>query len=259
VARELVEYRDGFFFPRGRRALVEERRRRETKSRAFLEDNRALLDLICAVPFVRLVALSGSIAHLNADHEADLDLFIVTKSDRVWSVTVAVLLLAKLMRRRRVVCANFVVAESHLALDQQDLFTASQVIHLRPLCGEAVYRQLLEANPWVDRFYPNFSCDERQAFPFRRDVRFDRLKRGLELLSAGSSRIVEEACRRAYRWYLQRRRSSWPSPEQVRLQPDCLKLHTHSHRESTLQRFDAMVRQALGRADRAREVAVPHT
>jgi hypothetical protein len=255
IVRELVEYREGFFYPRGRRSLVDERRLREKNSRAFLDANRTLLDLICAVPFTRLVALSGSIAHLNASHDADLDLFIVAKSRRVWSVTVAVLLLAKVMRRRRVVCANFVIAESRLALEQQDLFAASQLIHLRPLCGNAIYRQLLEANPWIARIYPNFSYDERPPFPVRRDGRFDVLKRGIEWLSEGPARIVEPACRVAYRWYLQRHRSSWPSPEQVRLQPDCLKLHTHSHRESILQRFDTVVRQALGRAHGTTEAA----
>ena len=48
---------------------------------------------------------------------------------------VAVVLLAKLLRRRKTICANFVLADSALALDQQDLFTASQMIHLKPLVG----------------------------------------------------------------------------------------------------------------------------
>jgi len=31
--------------------------------------------------------------------------------------------------------------------------------------------------------------------------------------------------------------ASWRSPEQVRLEDDCLKLHTQSHRQSILDRF----------------------
>jgi hypothetical protein len=258
IVHELVDCREGFFFPRGCDTFVGERRRREARSRVFLEQNRTLLNVISAVPFVRLMALSGSVAHLNADRDADLDLFIVTKGRRVWSVTVAVLVLAKLMRRRRIVCANFVVADSRLALDPQDLYTASQLIHLRPLCGEAVFRQLLAANPFVARLYPNFACDEPDAFPFRRGVGFDRLKAGLELLCELPSRLVEAACRRAYRWYLEQRRSSWHSPEAVQLRPDCLKLHTQSHRKSVLERFDSVVAQALARAPDAAGV-VPTT
>ena len=154
--QDAIEFRDGFFFPKGRADLVDERRRRETRSRAFLHRNRRLLQLVCALPYVRMVALSGSIAHLNLEGSGDLDLFIVTRGRRVWSTTVAVLVLAKLLRRRRIVCANFVVADTRLVLEQQDLFAASQVIHLKPLLGRDVFLQLLERNPFLFRFYPNF-------------------------------------------------------------------------------------------------------
>ena len=133
--RSLVDYEDGYFFPAGRRDLLGERRVRERRSRAFLLRHRTLLTVIGALPFVRLVALSGSIAHLNLEGSGDLDLFIVTKGRHVWSVMVAVIILAKLLRRRQTLCANFVLADTALALTQQNLFTASQVIHLKPLVG----------------------------------------------------------------------------------------------------------------------------
>src|SRR6185503_3377635 len=97
----LVEYREGFFFPRGSGAWIQERRRRREFSLSLLERNRWMLKVICAIPFVRLVALSGSVAALNADPKADLDLFLVTKGGHAWSVTLAVVLLARLARRRR--------------------------------------------------------------------------------------------------------------------------------------------------------------
>ena len=82
---------------------------------AFLAQHRLALRLICALPFTRLVALSGSIAHRNLEPDGDLDLFIVTRGPRVWTVTVMLLVLTKLLRRRRTICANFVLADSHLA------------------------------------------------------------------------------------------------------------------------------------------------
>jgi len=275
----VVEYREGFFFPRGRPELVTERRRREARSCAFLARHRRLLTLVCALPYVRMVALSGSIAHLNLEGGGDLDLFIVTRGRRVWTVTVAVLILARLMRQRRIVCANFVVADSQLTLEQQDLFTANQVIHLRPLVGGSLFRELLAANPFVARFYPNFECPELGELPFqlgltRRASRgtgtqhrspgtqhpapgtLGRLKTLLEALFSGPSLIVELACRHAYGSYLRGRAGSWRSPEQVRLQPACLKLHTRSHRRSILERFDRAVREAVERAEQAAPTAV---
>ncbi len=240
-----IEYQDGFFFPRGRIDLVAQRQGRESRSRAFLSRHSTFVRLVCAMPYVEMVALSGSIAHLNLDGDGDLDLCIVTKGHRVWSVTVAVVLLAKLLRRRRTVCANFVIADSALSLEQQDLFTASQILHLKPFSGLSVYRHFLAANPFVSRFYPNFHAADNAAFLFRPHRMLAHTKSGLERLLSGPSSLAERICRRAYRGYLQRRAATWTSPEQVRLESDCVKLHTHSHRNSVLARFDRAVRAVV--------------
>jgi hypothetical protein len=247
----IVEHRDGFFFPVGRRDLIAERRRREARSDAFLTQHQLALRLMCALPFTRLVALSGSVAHRNMEPDGDLDLFIVTRGTRVWTVTVALLVLTRLIRRRRSVCANFVLADSHLALDQHDLFTANQVIHLRPLIGGEVIDEFRAANPFVTRCYPNSHARSPQA-PLV-DVRSRGLgvvKRVLEAVLGVPSPLIEEVCRRAYAWHLRRRAGSWRSPDQVQLQPDYLKLHTQSHRRSVLDRFDVAVGHALARTER---------
>ena len=242
LLRDIIEYRDGFFFPAGRGDLLDERRRREARSDEFLRHHRLALRLICALPFTRLVALSGSIAHRNLEPKGDLDLFIVTHGPRVWTVTVMLLVLTKLLRRRRTICANFVLADSHLAVDQRDLFTANQMIHLRPLIGADLLQRFLAANPFVAQSYPN-TRDHKPLVPVM-DVRSRPLalaKRALEAILGWPSPIVEGVCRRAYAWHLRRRAASWRSPDQVQLQSDYLKLHTQSHRQIVLDRFQATV------------------
>src|SRR5207248_2629498 len=136
-----------------------------------------------------------------------------------------------------IVCANFVLADSRLALDQDDLFTASQMIHLKPVIGSDLYARFIAANPFVRRLYPNFH-PAVPAWRFRRSKIGAALKRGLELVLTPASALAEAACRFLYRWYLLRRAAAWKSPAQVRLQADCLKLHTQSHRQSILERFE---------------------
>ncbi len=242
LLQDLVEYRDGFFFPIGRGDLVAERRRREARSDAFLARHELALRWICALPFTRLVALSGSIAHRNLEPDGDLDLFIVTRGARVWTVTVMLIVLTKLLRRRRTICANFILADSHLAVDEQDLFTANQIIHLQPLAGGDVLDLFRAANPFIARWYPNSGKGGPNTPSI--DVQSRRLglvKRALELVLAVASPIVEALCRRAYGWHLQRRARSWRSPDQVRFQSDYLKLHTRSHRHMVMERFHASV------------------
>ena len=147
LLQDVVEYRTGSSFRRA--AAISSpsgggARRAATRS---WREHRLVLRLICALPFTRLVALSGSIAHRNLEPNGDLDLFIVTRGPRVWTVTVALLVLTKLLRRRRTVCANFILADSHLALDQQDLFTREPgdppaAAHRRARCSTSSARPI---------------------------------------------------------------------------------------------------------------------
>ncbi|MBI3494248.1 MAG: hypothetical protein HY047_21075 [Acidobacteria bacterium] len=253
LLQHIIEYRDGFFFPAGRDDLLAERRRRETRSRAFLDRHRRLLQMLCALPFARTVALSGSIGHLNLEADGDLDLFIVTSGRRAWTVMLAAIVLTRVMGRRREMCINFILADSHLRLEQQDLFAANQVIHLKPLIGAEVLTALREKNPFVARIYPNATTDRsRMMFSWTFPRWLARAKRALELALHVPAPFVEAACRHLYGWHLRRRAATWRSPDQVLLQSDYLKLHTRSHRHAVLERFDAAVERALRHAERSR-------
>ena len=243
-------YTNGFFCLQGREHTIEERQQREMRSRSFLHAHRRFLSLLSAMPFVRMVALSGSIAHLNLEGAGDLDLCIVTRGRCVWLVTVATILLAKLLGQRRTVCANFVVADSRLSLAPEDLFTASQVIHLKPVVGAEMHRRLLLANPFIQRFYPNFHVPLPARHRSIRRSAANVARLAIEALLFVPALAAEAFCRRAYRAYLLRRAATWRSPDQVRLDDDLLKLHTHSHRGRVLASFDALA----GEREREHEI-----
>jgi len=234
-----IEYRDGLYFPAGRSDLVGTRSRREALSRELLDRDRRILSLVAAMPFVRMVALSGSLAHLNAEGSADLDLFVITAPHRVWSVTVATLVLAKLLGWRKRICMNYVVSERALAIEPRDLFSANQIIHLRPITGQAVFEHFVKSNAFVRQIYPNFELSEgpRTHDP-RRKTFVERA------LSLGPAQIAERTARWLYGWHLKRQSGSWQSSDQVRLEPECLKLHTSSHRASTMAKFNAALKTA---------------
>jgi len=249
--KSIVEYRDGFFFPAGASHLIAERRLREARSRAFLHRHARTLRAICALPFTRMVAISGSVAHLNLEEGGDLDLFIVARGRHVWTVTVAAIVLTRLLGSRRVVCANFVMSDQHLTIEQQDLFTANQAIHLKPLIGREVFDGLIAANPFIRRTYPNAPAKPQLEFHAPPGALLLRLKSILEALLSPASGAIERVCRALYTRHLRRRSASWRSPDQVTLDVDYLKLHTQSHRRSVLDRYNERVDEALGHRDRA--------
>jgi hypothetical protein len=245
LLQSAVEHSDGWYFPAGRSDLVATRARREALSRELLDRDRQILSLVAGMPFVRMVALSGSLAHLNAEGSADLDLFVITAPKRVWSVTVAMVVLSKLLGWRKRLCMNYVVSERAMKISPEDLFSANQIIHLRPVTGQPIFERFVGSNAFVRNFYPNFELGQ--------DLKTSRpqsLKTSLErILSFGAAPMAERIARALYGWYLQRRSTTWQSRDQVRLEPECLKLHTSSHRASILARFDRAMLDALQRVD----------
>ena len=245
-----IEHRDGLYFPIGRNDLIRTRARREVISRALLHRDRRILAFVSAMPFVRMVALSGSLAHLNAEDSADLDLFVITSPRRVWGVTLCLLVIARCFGWRRRLCLNYVISEDALRVEPADLFAANQIIHLRPLTGADVFARFVNANAFVAGCYPNFAAPPR-VVSTRSAVR-----RVIErLLSIGIAPAIERFARGFYGWHLNRRAAAWRSREQVRLEPECLKLHTSSHRADALRRYEEAVAAALNNAAATETIA----
>jgi hypothetical protein len=244
-----VDHRDGLYFPAGRPDLLQTRARREALSRDLLERDRRILSFVAGMPFVRMVALSGSLAHLNAERTADLDLFVITAPGRVWSVTLAVLVIAKLLGWRQRLCLNYVVSEAALRIEPQDLFSANQIIHLRPIYGHEVFERFIDANAFVRQFYPNFSVSSQLSAPRSQPPVSSWWTSLRRVVEAGADRTVaplgERAARAIYSWHLSRKATAWLSHDQVRLEEECLKLHTSSHRSATLAGFDRAMTRAL--------------
>ncbi len=246
VLGRLFERTEGYFHPLGKSEWVPLRRSREERSTGRLRENRRLLRWICSIPFTRLVALSGSAAHLNMNGGGDIDLFIVTRGRKVWTVAVAILLLSKLLGRRRWICFNFLVSDRRLALRLDDLFSANQLVHLRPLIGGETLRRLLEANPSVKRFYPNAPPPDRLPISMSPGPGLRFAKRAAEIaLSLGIGQLAEAGLRFLYRRHLQSRATAWASPDEVTLGDDLLKLHTESHKKKVLETFRLAVAENL--------------
>ena len=247
-----IEQRNGLYFPAGRADLVDTRTRREALSRDLLERDRGLIALVSRMPFVRMVAVSGSLAHLNAERSADLDLFVITAPHRVWSVTLSVLLIARLLGWRKRMCLNYVISEAALPIAPHDLFSANQIIHLRPIVGHDVFSRFIEANPFVRAFYPNFAGQQAIGSSGHQAIRPSghQARRAFErVVNLGIAPLFEKAARWIYGRHLARKSATWQSRDQVRLEAECLKLHTSSHRRETLTRYEAAVEAAISSCD----------
>lgn len=137
------------------------RTERKLFSAAKLESaSRFASALTRLVPWIEMVAVTGSVAYGSARKWDDIDLFMVTKRDRLWlSLSLALILvrLGKLLRIRDTDLLPFCLSYAHddLGFLQESskskyspLF-ARELLKAQPLVGIHRYKQILEGNEWV--------------------------------------------------------------------------------------------------------------
>jgi hypothetical protein len=140
----------------GREALVELRRRRSANAWRAWPKARRYGSVIASLPFVRMVAVTGSLAVDNPDERGDIDYLVVAAPGRVWlcrAMTIAVVRSAAL--RGDLICPNYVLSENALGSNQQDLYYAHELAQMVPLAGLGTYTRMRRANRWTHRFLPN--------------------------------------------------------------------------------------------------------
>ena len=145
-----------YFTLSGREKIVEIREKRELRSRKLLPHALAYGRFIGSLPFIRMVALTGSLAVRNVSKEADFDYMLVTLPGRLWTARAFVLLFNRLTRLAgHTICPNVIVSENALQWNQHDLYSARDLCQMIPVSGMAEYQRLMKANQWVQDFLPN--------------------------------------------------------------------------------------------------------
>jgi hypothetical protein len=149
---------DGEYFAlRGRDGLFALRREREAQAATLWPRALRYAKLLAGLPFVRMVAVTGSLSVNNPGRDADIDFMLVTDGGRVWTTRILAKILQQLDRKfsHAELCVNHLVSTSALQLDGNNLYTAQELTQMVPLYGLAVYEELRNQNQWVLDYLPN--------------------------------------------------------------------------------------------------------
>tara|TARA_B100000614_G_scaffold190597_1_gene171650 strand:+ start:198 stop:1196 length:999 start_codon:yes stop_codon:yes gene_type:complete len=135
----------------------------------LIEKNRFWLNILCKIKFIKFIAVTGSVAHFNAKKGGDLDLFIITKKNRLHIVTTFLSIVYKIYRVLKKLnfrnfnydlCPNYMLELSNLEIKNKSYYTAHESINLIIVKDDNIYNRFLNENLWIRRYFPRKTINE---------------------------------------------------------------------------------------------------
>lgn len=232
-----IHHADGYFTLPGRAALGPLRERREAIADEKWSAAERYARWIARLPFVRMIAVTGTLAVRNVEFSDDIDLFIVTATGRLWlcrALTILVVRAAAVAGDE--VCPNYFVSERELSFDERNFFAARELAQMVPLYGAETYERMWDLNDWVTDYLPQ-ATGSPNGTPIMRLSRPEAvMKRAAERLLSGRLGTSLE------RWEMQRKISKFRRRAEieggsVEFTPDCCKGHFDHHDEIIMRYY----------------------
>lgn len=228
---------------RGDEPLSEIRAEREARAVKWQPRVVRSICVLSQLPFLRGLSISGSLSKGTQDLDGDIDFFVVTAPNRLWTARCFASLLLKVLPKSKKgnFCLNYFLPEDRLFIPDRTLFSATEVAFLKPVLNGDLFSAFFERNQWVKAFYPNWEPPSGEV----PDLRYAFLQRMAEWpLSGAFGNLVESW---VSRWYIRRLNRSMEalpkgrSDTEVRLGPKEYKGHTKGHHEKTRQKWQQRV------------------
>lgn len=180
--KSLVSSRRGFYFLKNREGLVEIRESRYVLAFKKMKRAKRIANFLKFIPGIEMVALCNSLAWANAREESDIDFFIVTAPNKIWTArfwSAGFLKIFGLRPNKKnnkdKICLSFFTDEDSLnleplAISKADTYLIYWITQLQPLFDRGgVYDKFWQANAWIKKFLPNIfprGVDEKENTVF---------------------------------------------------------------------------------------------
>jgi glycosyltransferase involved in cell wall biosynthesis len=184
------------------------------------------------LPLTSSIAFSGGSAHYGCENHNDLDLFIITKPNTVYIVYFLIHLYSIMFNLRKELCANYLVDETNLQIDDSlDFYTAHQIISLTPFKNENMLYRFWNENTWVRNFFPNF-IHVPQSKVGESPNNFERFMKYSLLVPFNKILML------SYKFYYLKKLKVLQKSNSLKLTDHCMKLHTNNNREKIIMEFE---------------------
>jgi hypothetical protein len=122
----------------------------------FARDFKPLLYPLAQVPFLLGIAVCGSRVHGHEGPNHDVDLFLITRKNRLWVtyLILKVLFRTRMKKEGELLDINYLVDETQLSVPYRTLFHAYEVASILPFYDAGVFSRFFSENLWVRAFFP---------------------------------------------------------------------------------------------------------
>ena len=148
---------DQFYSLQNNRQRAEERMQGNLRAQSLIVKATRIGAFLHKFPYVRAVAVSGSLSKNYADKKADIDFFIITKANRLWIARTILHLFKKLtflVGKQNFFCMNYFVDEEALIIPEKNIYTAVEIVTLLPVAGTFTLNKFFEKNQWTKKWLP---------------------------------------------------------------------------------------------------------
>lgn len=158
IGNRLIYRFDKFYSLKNDPYLVQRRSDGNQKAFEMVKTARKVGNILIKFPYVRGIAISGSLSKNYADDESDIDLFIITAPNRLWIARTLMHCfkkLAFLVKLENYLCMNYYIDEQQLEIPEKNIYTATEVVTLIPIQGDTTFADFFAANAWTRNYLPN--------------------------------------------------------------------------------------------------------
>jgi hypothetical protein len=159
LVKDSIVFRIGeFYCLQNNQKIAERRSIGNAKATRMLKKAVRVAGIISGFPYVKGVAVSGSLSKYFADENADIDFFIVTAANRLWICRTILHLFKKitfLFKMQDLFCMNYFIDEAEPCIVEKNFYTAMEIVTILPLRGKKVFDHFYEVNDWTRIFFPN--------------------------------------------------------------------------------------------------------
>jgi hypothetical protein len=259
--KKYISVQNNLYFLKGRENLVALREEREKISARHFKILKKYLNLFSALPFVRGLSLSGSLAIQNIREDSDWDLFFLVQKGRLYTVAFSASLLAALFFRKwqrfgfkNIFCLNHFVVSDDTQMPSHSIYEAAEFLKMKPVFDDGGhFEKFIQCNKkWMENYFSHIgtNLEKREIKNTRWLLWFKKIKENL--LQGKMGDWLEKLFRKIIISRIRKNKRRLEGFGRIILDDKQIEYHPRSPQKEIIENYNATMKK-LGFEDLAKE------